>query len=135
MDPVVLECEPVLQSIVEATVLSAERLAVDEVLSKTEMRTYHALQVTGSYPKLKNSTRQHYQEMTSQESTFFEKNVVCANALDMCMDTLQQSKCARWGCSCISSSRGYVAALMAFLLKEMAQPCLRSSAHTPSGNP
>lgn len=94
-DSVVLECESVLQSIVEATVLSAERKAVDEVISKTEMKTYHALQVTGSYPKLKVSPRQHYQEMTSQESTFFEKNIVCSSTLNLCMDTLQQSKCAR----------------------------------------
>ncbi|CAN7940140.1 unnamed protein product [Ixodes hexagonus] len=91
-----LECESLLLDIVEETVMSAERTAVDDLIPKAELPVYRALEVTGSYPKLKVSARQHSVQMTRDEATFFEENVLCHSAPTLCMATLRQSKCARW---------------------------------------
>lgn len=57
----------------------------------------HVLQISGTYPKLSVAAKDYVQLMTQEQKEFYQTNIVCESLSDLCVATMGQSSCLRYG--------------------------------------
>lgn len=66
-------------------------------LLPTPCKALHELQVLGMYPKQCVKAKDHTEGMSQQQKAFYDANVSCASLSDLCVGTMGQSSCVRYG--------------------------------------
>lgn len=73
----------------------------------------HVLQISGTYPKLSVAAKDYVQLMTQEQKEFYQTNIVCESLSDLCVATMGQSSCLRYG---NISDRGHCCSLHVFFI-------------------